>query len=468
MNKPYVHLLDTIYGNYVFEVNQNILFTVDNEIYKELKSVLNTPVFEGYSAHQETLFAPLLKQGYLSDKRVEKIEHPSTRKLKALLDRKLETLTLQVTQGCNLRCSYCIYSEKNNEKQRTHSSQTMSFQTAKKAIDFFFDHAIDTEEVVIGFYGGEPLVAFDLIKRIAKYVKEISVGKTVYYTITTNGTLMTDEIIDFLVKNNVILLVSVDGPEEIHDLNRRFAKTGEGSFQTIRENLLRIKNTDEEYFKRIAVNMVIDPQNDYDLINSIFQDNPELEQLTITGTLMDDFYSNQKTIESPMYVIRDRYEKTLAILEDLGEIAGVKISPRGREYVGSLNASIDIKRKTVSLAETSAPSGTCIPGQSKLFVNVFGICYPCERVSETSEVMQIGNIYDGFDLDKVNAILNLGQLTEDTCRDCWCFTNCKICAHGVDNGVELSGELKLSQCDAVKFDVENELRFEIMKEEIRA
>ena len=132
--------------------------------------------------------------GYLSSANVKQIEHPLSNLSEHLLARGLEKMTLQVTQNCNLRCKYCIYSEVSNLSQRSHNENAMSFETAKNAIDFFGVHSRDKKQVAIGFYGGEPLLEFQLIKDAVSYAKKIFEGKDLSFHITTNATLMTDEM----------------------------------------------------------------------------------------------------------------------------------------------------------------------------------------------------------------------------------------------------------------------------------
>lgn len=98
----------------------------------------------------------------------------------------------------------------------------------------------------------------------------------------------------------------------------------------------------------------------------------------------------------------------------------------------------------------SHPGGPCIPGTHKLFVNVKGDFYPCEKVCECSADTIIGNIDKGFDLDKAETLLNVGKLTEEQCRDCWCAKYCYICTAHLDQGDGLSRELKQKHCAGVR------------------
>src|SRR5699024_8096020 len=123
---------------------------------------------------------------------VKEIFHPMTPFLTHLLQHRIRDVILQVTQNCNLRCGYCTYG--GNYKNRTHSLKTMNFELAKKAIDFGVERSQESSDFVVSFYGGEPLLAFNLIKKCVAYAKENIQGKELHFNMTTNGTLLTTEI----------------------------------------------------------------------------------------------------------------------------------------------------------------------------------------------------------------------------------------------------------------------------------
>ncbi|MNZ97388.1 hypothetical protein D3C78_1166240 [compost metagenome] len=102
--------------------------------------------------------------------------------------------------------------------------------------------------------------------------------------------------------------------------------------------------------------------------------------------------------------------------------------------------------KKIPISEVGHHGGPCIPGARRMFINVHGNIYPCERVSETSEVMRLGHIDTGFDMDKVDNILNVGKITEDLCLQCWALLHCDICAKKADGKDHLSKEIKCLSC----------------------
>lgn len=133
--------------------------------------------------------------------------------------------------------------------QRTHSTKRMSFETAKKGIDFLLEHSIDSERINIAFYGGEPLLEFNLLKDIVAYVEENAVGRDFSFSITTNGTMVTEEIVKYFIQHNIQMSISLDGPKRVHDDNRRFANSGVGSFDEVIEALKGIYEKHPDYFE---------------------------------------------------------------------------------------------------------------------------------------------------------------------------------------------------------------------------
>ena len=167
MSKPFVHFFETPKGKYFYDVNTNAIVGVTSRLYEYLNGGTEYPL-----DHADTLkeLETLTWAGMLSTDKWEAIEHPATRLLKENLNGSIEMLTLQVTQQCNLRCQYCPYS--GSYYNRKHSSASMNIEIAKKAVDFYIRHSFDRHELNIGFYGGEPLIQYDLIEEVVDYVRD--------------------------------------------------------------------------------------------------------------------------------------------------------------------------------------------------------------------------------------------------------------------------------------------------------
>ena len=214
--EPFIHLFSTPLGYYLYDVNTNEILKIDEDVYDYLQS--------GNIKDTQTIkkIDKLKREGYLKCFRVEETEHPATELLPFYLQSKVGQLVLQVTQNCNLRCDYCVYSGK--YITRGHTNKRMNYETAKKAIDFLKEHSVEKERVIIGFYGGEPLLEFELIKKCVKYARKELKGKQINFALTTNATLLNDEIINYFIEHSFIVTVSIDGPKEMHDDLRRIIK----------------------------------------------------------------------------------------------------------------------------------------------------------------------------------------------------------------------------------------------------
>ena len=389
----------------------------------------------------------LLSRGYFSSTSpVAQIEHPYTTFLPLLLDRKLDHITLQVTQNCNLRCKYCVYSVGDGEKQRHHSNHRMTWQTAKDAIDFLWLHSIDSPKISIGFYGGEPLLEFELVKKIVEYSRQRFYGKEIQFNITSNGVLLNDEIIHYFAKNNITLMISLDGPKVIHDQNRVFPN-GEGTFDTVMKHVEHIHKIEPEYAKTVSFSMVINPENDFDCMNEINIECSSLSLGNLHAAFVETLYDKEEKVFEDSFLSKYFYQEFLAWLGYFGRYSSEKVSPIAFQYLLHELGIISKNEESHALKPIDCPSGPCVAGRQRLFCDVKGNLFPCERVNECSEAMMIGSIYNGIDYDATVKLMNVGQLTADKCKQCWAFRYCTLCAKKADTGAKnLNGEEKLKHC----------------------
>lgn len=360
-------------------------------------------------------------------------------------------MTLQVTQSCNFRCKYCIYSENANKSQRAHSSKHMSWEMAKKAIDFLYDHSVDSKKIYIGFYGGEPLLEFELIKQCIEYGERKFRGKHLEFSITSNATLLTTSIITYFIEHSVNLVISIDGPKEINDKGRVFPD-GSGTYDEIMRKIELVKNIDITYAKKINFSMVMNSEDDFECINAVTLDLEDLDKWNILAAYEDTEYEDDKVISfSEEHIYKREYHKFLSVLAYLNRVSLECVSPIAYLAVQKFIEEIRRMESSSGLPTIGSPGGPCLPGQLRLFCNVDGNLFPCERVSEKSSIMCIGTIKEGFDYNKVSSLLNVGTLTEEECKKCWAFLDCGMCARVADiNKDMLSAERKLRLCESNK------------------
>lgn len=448
--KPFIHVFYTPLGYYFYDVNTNDIVKVNRKVYQYLKSGIGV---DDEDVQKDLSF--LRERGYLKTKHVKKTEHPITELLPFYSESKLGQLILQVTQNCNLRCDYCVYS--GGYETRGHTNKRMDFCMAQKAIDFLENHSKDRNLVTIGFYGGEPLLEFDLLQKCVEYAEQKLNGKEIEYSITTNATLLTDEIIDYLISNNFFVTVSIDGPREIQDECRRFLHSNNGTFDIVMRNLKKIREMNREYFdKNVRVNTVLVTERGYECVDQFFKGEDIFSNLSISSATVSDSFAKNKREISEKFHIEQQYELFKTFLAELGYLPKEDASLLIRGYLEHMHT---IRADSERSHRECLPSkwhrgGPCIPGVMRLFVTVDGTFLPCEKVCEISEYAQIGSIEKGFNLRKMNAILNVEKLTQEECKNCWVYSECSSCIRYCNsNKNEIKGTL-LKKCAEIRSNME--------------
>lgn len=461
--KPFIKLFQSIKGYYLYDVNKNEIVSISKHTYELLDDLVRSNnVFNSHVsaiASDEHEIRQLVEAGYLSDNHPQKIEHELTPYLQDYLERRVETLILQVTQACNFKCRYCGYAGE-GYLDRKHNNQSMSVETARKAIDFYKKSNIDLELARIYFYGGEPLFEIELIKEVVKYAKEEMPEKSWVFTMSTNLSILTDEILEFLVENNITVIVSLDGPEEVHNKFRRFASNGKGTFDSVYKKLLKIYNEYPDYYlKYVKVNAVVDRETPINEIQDFFETEP-LNKIEVNYTPLDTGKSNLHYNPNQEFVFEYAENEFIKRFNDIvfSKEKDGKGSLLGNQLLFATIADYTEFCKQLSKKteiDTLHHSGQCIPGQYKMFVNVSGDIVTCEKASDKSDMMRFGNIRDGIDFTKASNILNIGKVTENECKNCWAIRFCSTCALLADNYDSFSKDLKLRNCVSEKKRVEN-------------
>lgn len=458
--KPFIHLFVTNNKYHLFDVNTNSIVNISKELFAVFQEILklegNMQLSENTESSQK--ISKMISLGLLKPypKEIE-IEHPASETLADQLSKNVSFMTLQLTQNCNLRCKYCVYS--GSYQNRVHTNKRMDYDTAKAAIDFLWKHSSESEKISIGFYGGEPLLEFELIKKIIPYIEQKFNGKTIEYSMTTNITAMNEEMMDYLCKNKVTILISLDGPEEVQDKNRIFADEKTGTFNVVISKIEMLIKKYPEMVEKISFNAVFDEDSDFACSNNFFMDYPTVKDFMVTGNDVSVTYRENALEYRELYYTNREYEIFKLYLACLNRYDENKVSKFVRNYNEILRENIHNRLKSTKvIANKSHPSGPCVPGIQRLFVTVDGVLLPCERVSETSEMNHIGNVYEGFDVKKADKILNVGRITKEECAKCWAFNKCTLCISTADDSGKLSASNRLAWCNSIRNSVENTLK----------
>ena len=437
-------------GYRLYDREQNKVVPLNREEYESLERIHNK---QG-TLEDEKLLARFQAKGFCQESGLCEIEHPATQSLEPSLKTKLRQIVLQVTQNCNLRCSYCAYS--GSYFNRTHTNKRMSLETAIRAVDFFMERSSGVEEVTIGFYGGEPVLEFDLIKQVIEHVETRYPARTVRYNFTTNLTLFTDEVIDYVLEKNIQIMISIDGPQPVQDKYRTFVN-GKGSFATVMANARRIKERDPNYYQTCFTNTVASPGEDYESIRDFLDHNELFGSLHSSFTQVNENGLKKEVTYGDEYYRMVRREKFKVLLFTLGEIDSSRPSRTfAQDKATILYTNRELASGGTLHSKKGHPGGPCVPGVHRFFVDVDGNFYPCERITEDA-AFQVGNLDTGFDLDKVEKIINVGRCTKEECLDCWAFLFCGTCAANMVEKTTATREARLRRCPQVRSDVINKL-----------
>ncbi len=161
----------------------------------------------------------------------------------------VKALCLHVAHSCNLNCAYCFASQGKYHGDRA----LMSFEVGKQALDFLMDHSGTRTNLEVDFFGGEPLMNWDVVKRLVEYARSVekSRGKNFRFTLTTNGVLIDDDVIEFANREMSNVVLSLDGRKEIHD-RLRVDYAGNGSYDRIVPKFQKLVQArgNKEYYMR--------------------------------------------------------------------------------------------------------------------------------------------------------------------------------------------------------------------------
>jgi len=271
------------------------------------------------------------------------------------------------------------------------------------------------------------MLNFDLIKKSIEYTSNLFKTKRVIYSITCNGSILSNEHIEFFEKNNVDLLISLDGPKEIQNKNRKFAANGYGTYDVVSMNVKNIISKHNNYFKEhVRFNPVILNKDDQIDVYNYFTNNLNLPTEKFAPSIANlsgtDYFAHIIAKDNAKDIFRNRSLET------------TQNSLKEHNNVGSIYCH----------------GGPCIPGFSKLMVSTDGDFYPCEKVNEKNNVYKIGNILSGFNKTRLIGFFDMVKLSEEQCKKCWQIRLCHICPMecGVVEGNGYSFEQKRIKCDA--------------------
>ena len=330
---------------------------------------------------------------------------PMAGKLKQKTAGVVKALCLHVAHTCNLNCSYCFASQGKYHGDRA----VMSFEVGKRALDFLIEHSGTRKNLEVDFFGGEPLMNFQVVKDLVSYARSIEKqhGKRFRFTLTTNGIQIDDDVIEFANRECSNVVLSLDGRKEIHD-RFRVDYAGNGSWDRIVPKFQKLVEAREgkNYYMRGTF-----PHANPDFLKDIQQ----MLDLGFTELSMEPVVCapgdpSELTAED-LPIVLEQYEKLAELM--------LQRDREGRPFT-FYHYMIDLTGGPCIYKRISG----CGSGTEYMAVTPWGDLYPCHQfVGE--EKFKLGNIWDGVTNTEIQgefAACNVYAHPE--CRDCWARLYC--------------------------------------------
>lgn len=344
----------------------------------------------------------LKKQGKLF---TEDTFEPMAPKLKEKSAGVVKALCLHIAHTCNLNCSYCFASQGKYHGDRA----LMSFEVGKQAFDFLIANSGTRRNLEVDFFGGEPLMNFDVVKQLVEYARSIEKqhGKNFRFTLTTNGVLVDDDVIEFANREMSNVVLSLDGRKEVHD-RYRVDYNGNGSWEKIVPKFQKFVEArgNKNYYMRGTFTHA-NPDFLKDIEEMLRLGFTELSMEPVVGPASDP----SSLTEEDLPIVLEQYEKLAELM--------LKRHKEGNPFT-FYHYMIDLKGGPCIYKRISG----CGSGTEYMAVTPWGDLYPCHQfVGE--EKYKLGDVYTGVTNTKAQEeFAECNVYTRPECRDCWARLYC--------------------------------------------
>ncbi|MBE5963990.1 MAG: thioether cross-link-forming SCIFF peptide maturase [Lachnospira sp.] len=424
--------------NILLDVNSSAVHVVDDIVYDIVPLFEEKELNEICDILKDTYAKEEIKEAYEEIKELkdagmlftEDIYEPYIKDIK-LKDTVVKALCLHIAHDCNLACKYCFAEEGEYHGRRA----LMSFEVGKKALDFLVEHSGARKNLEVDFFGGEPLMNFEVVKQIVEYGRSLEEkhNKKFRFTLTTNGVLLNDDIIEYANKEMSNVVLSVDGRKEVHDYMRPF-RNGKGSYDLVMPKFKKVAESRNQlnYYVRGTFT-----HHNLDFCADVLSLADEgFEQISVEPVVAADTeeYAIKK---EDIPKICEEYDKLAA------ELLKRKKEKRGFNF---FHFMIDLEGGPCVAKRLSG----CGSGCEYLAVTPWGDLYPCHQfVGEEGFLM--GNVDDGITKPEiVDKFKTCNVYSKEKCRNCfakfYCSGGCAANSykfHGdINNAYDIGCELQ--------------------------
>ncbi len=405
--------------------------------------------FRSGAASSEQVVSDLLPKGFSADDIADTVQELFA--LRAIRDEKgfenvvqeppadfpLQTLVMNVTNQCNLSCQYCYEFGEDKVATPEGKPKFMDWDTGRETVDFLIRESGERKSIHITFFGGETLMNFPLLKKIVVYAREQAAkrGKNIDFSLTTNATLLSAGIIEFLAENSIGVTVSIDGPKATNDKFRVFSN-GRGSYDIMVPKVRELLATHKT--RPIAARVTLTT--------------PDVDVLGVYKHLKHDLgfhevgFAPVTTSPDRLYSIGERGMDN--VLQQFRQLAQeyLEFAVRG-EHHGFSNVSDTLSE----LHQGISKSHPCGAGLGLVGVGPSGDIAPCHRFVD-SDQHKLGHISTGIDVTAKSDFLTRGNIgNKYDCQTCWARPLCAGgCHHEAFVRYGDTGHPNLHYCDWIR------------------
>ncbi len=356
---------------------------------------------------------------------------------------KVKAICLNVAHACNMKCEYCFAAQGDFGMKPA----LMALETAKQAMDFLLKNSGQVKNLEVDFFGGEPLLVADMLKDLVAFCREREkeTGKRFNFTLTTNAALLEDDIIDWVIENNISVILSLDGRKTTNDCCR-LLNNGEGTYDLIVPRIQKlVARHPISYFTRgTFTQQNLDFSRDLEHLIELGFECISLEP----AVGPDNGYSIQ---EQDLPRVLDEYERLTEVL--------LENYTQGKE-IEFFHYNLNLQRGSCLAKRVTG----CGAGIEYLVVTPEGDIYPCHQFVG-DPVFYMGDIFQGIKNLQIRQDFANNQLQDKVCRDCWARYFCGGGCHA--NAYYRSMDLKKPHqvsCEMHKKRIEGAIYLDLRKQ----
>lgn len=322
-----------------------------------------------------------------------------------LAEAPIKSMCLNIAHDCNLRCEYCFAAQ----GDFGHGRKLMPFEVGKAAIDFLIKHSANRHNLELDFFGGEPLMNFDVVKQVVEYARSVEKehNKNFRFTITTNGVLLDDDSIDFINREMSNVVLSLDGRKEVNDRLRPTVNK-KGSYDIIvpkYQKLVEARGDKEYYVRGTFTKYNLDFADDVMHLNEL-----GFDQISVEPVVTDPELPYALT-EKDLPAIAEEYEKLSKLL--------IERKKNGTGF-NFFHFMIDLDQGPCAIKRLRG----CSCGNEYVAVTPEGDIYPCHQFVGMDEWKMGSVLDDSVNIEMKKMFSKANIYSKEECADCWAKFYC--------------------------------------------